>query len=137
MITAPWIFRDKATPGPVVVMASRFEVHSTTNVPRFMMLALRAYLQALRAPGVVGVSLRAAPLKRSFWTLSSWRDEKSLREYSTSQPHRGIMRSLRPAMKTSLFVFYDAPATPAPTWPDALERLAAARDETDKGEGQE
>jgi hypothetical protein len=126
MLTVPWIVRDKSVTGTVFVMASRFEVKSTTNVPRFMILALRAYLQALRAPGVVGVSLRAAPLKRSFWTLSSWQDEKQLRAYSVSQPHRGIMRSLGPVTKKSLFAFHDAPATPAPTWSDALERLAAA-----------
>lgn len=126
MITIPWITRDKAAAGPILVMTSRFEVHSTTNAPRFLTLALRAYLQALRAPGVVGVSLRASPLKRSFWTLSSWRDEKHLRAYSLSQPHKRIMRSLGPVMKTSLFVFYDTPATSAPKWPDALQRLDAA-----------
>ena len=132
MITIPWIVRDKAFTGPVFVMTSRFEVHSTTNVPRFMTLALRAYLQALRAPGVVGVSLRAAPLKRSFWTLSAWQDEKHLREYSLTEPHKGMMRSLRPVMKSSRFLFYDAPATPAPTWPDALRRLGAEETPEDR-----
>jgi hypothetical protein len=126
MITIPWILRDKTATEPVLVMTSRFEVKSTTNVPRFMFLALRAYFQALRAPGVVGASLRAAPLKRSFWTLSSWQDEKHLREFSLSQPHLGIMRSLGPVTQTSRFVFFTAPAGPPPSWSDALRRLAAA-----------
>jgi hypothetical protein len=132
MITTPWLVRDKTATEPVLVMTSRFEVKSTTNVPRFMFLALRAYFQALGAPGVVGVSLRAAPLKRSFWTLSSWQDEKQLREYSLSQPHRNIMRVLGPVTETARFVFFTAPASPVPTWPDALQRLAAA----DAGQGE-
>ena len=126
MPTVPWIVRDKAATAPVLVMASRFTVTSTTSVPRFMALALRAYLQAFRAPGVVGLSLRTAPLKRSFWTLSSWQDEKQLREYSLTEPHKHIMRVLAPVTESSRFVFFSAPAEPRPTWDDALARLAAA-----------
>jgi hypothetical protein len=126
MITVPWITRDKTAADPVLVMVSRFEVKSTTAVPRFMFLALRAFIQAVRAPGVVGVSLRASPLKRSFWTLSSWQDEKQLRAFSLSEPHKGIMRTLGPVTETSRFVFFTTPATPAPSWSDALQRLAVA-----------
>jgi hypothetical protein len=115
--------QDRHRPGAGDDLAVRGDVdHERSPV---LVPGAAGYWQALRAPDVVGVSLRAAPLKRSFWTLSSWQDEQKLREYSRSQPHLGIMRTLGPQTASSKFIFFDAPATPAPTWPDALQRLAA------------
>lgn len=126
MITIPWLYRKKSHEGPAFVMTSRFEVKSTTNVPRFLALAMVAYAQAARAEGVVGVSLRASPLKRTFWTLSSWVDREHLQQYARTKPHANISRSLGPVTKSSRFVFFDAPTRPAPSWDEALERLRAA-----------
>jgi hypothetical protein len=128
-ITVPWIFRNRSAEGTVVVMTSRFELTSTAAAPRFMFLALRAYFQALRAPGVVGVSLKAAPWNGTFYTLSSWVDRQALAVYSRSQPHAKIMTSLRSVTRTSRFVFHDAPGSTRPSWKDAMARLAAADDE--------
>jgi hypothetical protein len=133
-ITLPWIVRRRSVEKPVVVMASRFELTSTTAVPRFMYLALRAYVQALRTQGVVGVSLKAAPWSGRFWTLSSWVDRKALATYSQSQPHARIMASLRPVTSSSRFVFFDGPGSAPPTWSEAMARLAAADAEAGAGE---
>src|SRR5215470_15899308 len=54
------------------VMASRFELTSGWRSPAFLAQAVRAWRQARRSPGVLGVTLRAQPLRLSYWTLSAW-----------------------------------------------------------------
>jgi hypothetical protein len=106
-------------------MASRFEVHSLKDVPRFLLKALVAWRQVRSAPGALGASLQAQPFKRTFYTLSAWVDRKSLYEYSRTQPHRGVMEGLRSTMRESTFTFWQIPVEQLPVkWDDAKRRLA-------------
>src|SRR5215210_7457422 len=45
------------------------------------------------APGAVGVSLRTELSRRTFWTLSAWRDKDALGAFTRSDYHRGVMVS--------------------------------------------
>ncbi|MFI6293311.1 hypothetical protein ACIBEJ_17100 [Nonomuraea sp. NPDC050790] len=121
-MTTPWV------PGPaaghaadVYVMASRFELKSLAQVPGFLVQAMRILLQARRSAGAVGATLKAAPLKRTFWTLSAWTDREALGAFAAAQPHRGIVRAYREAMAASTFEYWTAPA-PA-DWAEAHDRL--------------
>ena len=61
----PWSAPGTAASGQdAYVMASRFELTSAWRSPAFLAQALRARRQARRSPGVLGVSLRAQPLRR-------------------------------------------------------------------------
>lgn len=126
MPTLRWTTVD--TPAPdtdAFVMASRFEVHSLKDVPRFFVQSLRAWKQVCGAPGAYGASLIAQPLKRTFWTLSAWEDKAALYGYARTEPHRSIMQGLRPTMKGSVFTFWEVPASDLPIdWTDARRRLA-------------
>ncbi|MEV5438970.1 DUF3291 domain-containing protein [Streptomyces sp. NPDC052682] len=106
-------------------MASRFEVRSLRDVPRFFLRSLAAWRQVRSAPGGFGASLIAEPLKRTFWTLSAWSDRDALYAYARTEPHRSIMTSLRPTMRESVFTFWQVPAGDLPIdWADARRRLA-------------
>lgn len=126
MPTLPWV------PGPhqasadhtVVVMASRFELSSLERVPAFMVAALRVRSQVRRADGAVGVSLVAQPLRRRFYTLSSWRDWEALHAMTRAQPHLEVMSQFKASTRDATFTFWEAPASTRPAWPDALDRLA-------------
>ncbi|MDT0572353.1 DUF3291 domain-containing protein [Streptomyces sp. DSM 3412] len=126
MPTLPWTTVN--TPAPdteAFVMASRFEVRSFKDVPRFFLRSLSAWKQVSGAPGAYGASLVAEPLKRTFWTLSAWEDKDALYTYARTEPHRSIMTGLRPVMKDSVFTFWQAPSADLPiAWPDARRRLA-------------
>lgn len=126
MPTLPWTTVN--TPAPdteAFVMASRFEVRSFKDVPRFFLRSLSAWKQVSGAPGAYGASLIAEPLKRTFWTLSAWEDKDALYTYARTEPHRSIMTGLRPVMKDSVFTFWQAPSADLPiAWPDARRRLA-------------
>lgn len=127
----PWMVRDSAE-GEVVVMASKFELKTAWRSPVFLLYALRLWRQALRSPGVLGVSLRAAPLRGTFWTLSAWTDKKALYAYAKAAPHSPAMKRIHPWMKHSTFRFWTVPAgsLPAPAkaadlWRDGEAHLAA------------
>ncbi|MBT0771227.1 hypothetical protein KIH74_19965 [Kineosporia sp. J2-2] len=128
MPTIPWQQLDRtiAADTEVVLMASRFELHRLSQVPRFLIDALRIHRQVGRSPGAVGVSLVAHPLKREFFTLSAWRDQASIDQLVRTEPHRSAMSRHRTAMASSAFTFYAKPAAQLPAdWPEARGRLAA------------
>jgi heme-degrading monooxygenase HmoA len=109
-------------------MASRLEVRSLSDVPRFCWKSLAAWRQVRTAPGALGASLIAQPLKRTFWTLSAWETREALHAYARTEPHYSIMTSLRPAMRSSSFTFWEVPVEELPIrWSDAQRRLAEQR----------
>lgn len=76
----------------------------------------------LASPGVLGLSLIARPLHRTFWTLSAWQDQAALRVATGHQPHVQIMKHFRPLMAASSFVTWTATDLPIP-WDEARRRL--------------
>ena len=64
-------------------------------------------------------------MRRVFYTLSAWQNRDTLYAFARTQPHRGIMASLRPTMRSATFTFWDVPTGQLPlTWDDAQRRLA-------------
>lgn len=130
MPTIPWIKVESPTAPEALVMASRFEVTSLRQVPGFLLAAMRVWRQALKSPGALGVSLKAQPFKRTFWTLSAWTDKAAINGYATTEPHKSTMRGKRAVMKDSTFVFWTTPAHDLPiTWDEAHRRIADERGE--------
>jgi hypothetical protein len=74
------------------------------------------------------VTLRAQPLRRTYWTLSAWTDEAALNSFARAEPHRTIMRRARPWARTVTFRFWSVPAgelTPVKLWAEAERRISA------------
>jgi hypothetical protein len=127
MPTLPWTTPNPPRTGTrhALVMASKLEVRSLKDVPRFFRNSLLAWKQVKGAPGALGASLVAEPLKRTFWTLSAWEGRAELDAYVRAEPHRTVMTSMRPTMKDSAFVFWEVPVDELPIgWPEARRRLA-------------
>ncbi|MFF8387233.1 DUF3291 domain-containing protein [Streptomyces kanasensis] len=126
MPTIPWT--TPTTPpssGPAYVMASRFEVRSLTDVPRFLLRSFAAWRQVATAPGAYGASLVARPLRRTFYTLSAWQDRDALYAYARAEPHRTIMKELRSTTRDSAFTFWETTTDALPVhWDEAWRRLA-------------
>jgi heme-degrading monooxygenase HmoA len=125
----PWSTAGAPSAGQdACVMASRFELTSAWRSPAFLAQAVRAWQQARRSPGVFGVTLRAQLLRRTYWTLSAWADQAALNTFARTEPHRTIMRRVRPWAKTATFRFWTVPAdklTPAELWAEAERRINA------------
>lgn len=126
MPTLGWITPNPApAQAPVLVMASRFELRSLKDVPRFLKLSMASWRQVKTAPGAYGASLIAQPTSRVFYTLSAWQDRTTLKAYADTDPHGDAMRAMRPKMRQSTFVFWQTDAEHLPiTWDEAKRRLA-------------
>ncbi len=125
MPTLPWTAPKPPPPpldSPATVMASRLELRRVRDVPSFLAAALRIRRQMLASPGVLGLSLIARPLHRTFWTLSAWQDQAALAAATGRQPHVQIMKHFRPRMAASSFVTWTAADLPIP-WDEARRRL--------------
>ncbi|MFI7068355.1 hypothetical protein ACIBL3_45730 [Kribbella sp. NPDC050124] len=125
MPTLPWKSISKPPPGTVVlVMASRLDVRSFKDVPRFFLRSLAAWRQVLGTRGGVGASLIADLGKRRFWTLSAWQDKDALYAYAKTEPHQSIMVGLRPTMRESVFTFWETSVENLPiSWSEAKRRI--------------
>lgn len=98
MLTIPWS-RTKNTSGAgTLVQVSRLELKRARDVPSFLFAALRIRHITLRSSGAVGVSIRAEPFRRIFWTLSAWESEDAIREFVRSDYHRSVMAKYRDRM---------------------------------------
>ncbi|WP_328912174.1 MULTISPECIES: DUF3291 domain-containing protein [unclassified Streptomyces] len=126
MPTLAWITPNPPRPQTeALVMASRLEVARLKDVPRFFVKSLAAWKQVGKAPGAVGASLVAEPLKRTFWTLSAWESREALYDYVAAEPHHTIMTGQRAVMRDSTFVFWNVPTEQLPvSWEEARRRLA-------------
>ncbi|MFF5160935.1 DUF3291 domain-containing protein [Streptomyces sp. NPDC000348] len=127
MPTLGWITPHPAPPRTrVFVMASRFELNSLSDVPRFLIHSLRSWSQVKTARGVYGASLVAQPFRRTFFTLSAWEDRGTLYAYAKTDPHGEAMRSMRPACRRSTFVYWETDSADLPiSWDEAKRRLDA------------
>jgi hypothetical protein len=125
MPTVPW--RRRLTPEPEVdylVMASRLPLRSLATVPRFVGLTVSVVRQLERSDGLVGYSLRAQPLGKTFWTLSAWTDQVALSRFAAEMPHRAVMTRLRPHMGVTRFETWTCGGSALPVaWEEAVERL--------------
>jgi hypothetical protein len=133
MPTLPWT-RSRYPDGAqdaVIVLGSRLELRAHRHVPGFLVAALRVRRQALRSAGAIGVSLRAEPARKTFWTLSAWTDREALDRFVTAMPHARVMRRYHDRMASSGFTTWQQPvgALPAPRmnaaslWEQARDRL--------------
>jgi quinol monooxygenase YgiN len=124
----PW--RAKTRPDPArryLVMASRLPLRSRRTVPRFLRLTLSVVRQLERTDGLVGYTLLAQPMKKTFWTLSAWTDQAHLDTFARAMPHLAIIRKLRPRMGPTKFTFWTVQGSALPvTWDEAIERMMSS-----------
>jgi hypothetical protein len=92
-------------------------------VPRFIRFTFQIQRQLGNSPGAVGYALRAKPLRRNFWTLSVWEDEKTLQDFVRKLSHAEAMKSLVPHMGPTKFTRWKVSGSALPLgWDEAMRR---------------
>jgi heme-degrading monooxygenase HmoA len=126
MPALPWTTVAPAEPdAEVVVMASTFRLRSARHVPGFLSAAMRIRRQVAGAPGALGLSLDARPFRRTFFTLSAWRDRESIDAMIVQDPHRATMERYRPQTDVAEFRFWTTRGETLPvSWDEARRRLS-------------
>jgi heme-degrading monooxygenase HmoA len=130
MPALPWTtFQAFDADTTYVVMVSRLRLRRYRHVPGFLRAATAIRRQLTTSPGLLGYSLDAHLLRKTFWTLSAWTDNESLQTFNTTPPHRDVTARMRPRMGPTDFAFLTLKGNELPlAWEDARRRLIAAVD---------
>ncbi|MEU3658600.1 DUF3291 domain-containing protein [Streptomyces sp. NPDC032940] len=125
MPTLPWITPNRPPHSTEVhVFASRFETRTLWGALKFLVRTPAVWRQVRGAPGVYGASLKAEPLKRTFWTLSAWESPEALKTFARSGTHAPTSRGLAPQMRDAKFAAWSASSDDLPvSWTDVRRRL--------------
>jgi quinol monooxygenase YgiN len=121
----PW----KATvePSPereYVALLSFLPLKQGRRLPLFVVYTWRIIRQLKSARGLIGYTLRAQLLAKSFWTLSAWESEAAMRAFVQAPPHREIMAALAPYMGQTSFNQWTLKGVELPLrWDDAFRRI--------------
>ncbi|TQK42724.1 uncharacterized protein DUF3291 [Streptomyces sp. SLBN-118] len=131
MPTTPWTATATACgaagplPDEVLVIGSRLVLRRAREILRFFVAARRIRRQVLAARGCLGMSMRAQPFAKTFWTLSAWRDQDALDAFVEAQPHEGAMRDFHPRLRDPVIIGWTVPRSALPVdWSDAVHRIA-------------
>ncbi|GGX73581.1 DUF3291 domain-containing protein [Streptomyces fructofermentans] len=125
MPTLPWTVPNKPPrDAEVHVFASRFETRTLWGALRFLVRTPGVWRQVSRAPGAYGATLRAAPLRRTFWTLSAWESPAALGAFARSGTHAPTSAGLAPQMRDVKFATWTVRAGELPLdWDEARRHL--------------
>ncbi len=123
----PWTAITERDPDrEYVVLVSYLPLRRLTSTFDFFRDVQRIRGQLARAPGLVGYTLRASPLRRDYWTLSVWDSERALLTFVKDRPHADIMGSLARRMGATKFLRWRiGGSAPLPSLDDAVARLAS------------
>ena len=118
MPALPWTQRREVDPARTyLAMASRLPLRRRRSIPGFLRDTMAIRRQLAGARGMVGYALDAELTRKTFWTFSVWEDRASLDAFASANPHRAIIRRLRPLMEQTRFEFFQIPGSDLPlTW---------------------
>jgi len=126
MLVLPWRRTDEPRPEKALLFASRFHSTGLSQGWRLFTGGIRLRHAVLRAPGALGVSVRAHPLSGRYYTLSLWKDQESLLAFAHNPAHRNAAASIAgPGPARGVLASRDADPQHRPTWRDTLHWLAA------------
>jgi hypothetical protein len=126
MPALPWVGREPLdADGTYIVMSSKLPLQRHRSMVGFLRDTWSVRRQLARTTGLVGYALNADLVRRTFWTFSVWSDQASLDAFAASEPHRTIIRRLRPVMGETRFSTSTMTGSTIPTtW---AERQAPVR----------
>jgi heme-degrading monooxygenase HmoA len=122
MPALPWAQRQAVDPGrQYMAMASRLPLRRHRSIPGFLRDTLAIRRQLARTGGLIGYALDAQLARKTFWTFSVWQDQASLDAFAAADPHRAIIRRLRPLMGQTRFEFFHVSGSDLPLTRDQMK----------------
>ena len=125
MPALPWkSFAAPETGREYHAMLSYLPLNKWRAMPKFLRYTRQIQRQLANSEGLIGYSLDANVLGRTFWTLSVWEDEESLWRFVPRTPHGRVMTDLLPDMGRTKFFHWkvDGSSVP-PAWEEAKRRM--------------
>ena len=104
------------------ISVTRLRIRSIRFLPSFAMDFLRTRRQVRHAGGFQGGSL-LADRAWTFWTMTAWDSQDSMRRYMTTGAHRGVMPRLLDWCDEASVVHWNQPEETLPSWTEADRRM--------------
>jgi uncharacterized protein DUF3291 len=101
---------------------TRLRIRSIRFLPAFALHTLHSRNQVRHAPGFQGGSL-LVDRALTFWTMTAWDGEDSMRRYMTAGAHRIVMPRLLDWCDEASVVHWTQPETALPSWAEADRRM--------------
>jgi hypothetical protein len=101
---------------------TRLRIRSIRFLPLFFLHTWRSRQQVRRAPGFLTGAL-LVDRHRTFWTLTAWDSEQSMRAFMLSGAHKQAMPHLLNWCDEAAVAHWQQEADTLPTWPEADQRL--------------
>jgi hypothetical protein len=104
------------------VSLTRLRLRSIRFLPGFFFHAVRSQRQLRLAPGFLGGGL-LSDSRRTFWTMSLWDHEASMRAFMTSGAHRAAMPRLMEWCDEASVAHWEREERGLPSWQEAEQRM--------------
>lgn len=126
LLLLPWQRTGEPPVDKALAFGSRFDGTGLRRAWLLITGGVRLYFAVLRAPGALGASLYAQPLRGHYYTVSLWRDRESLLAFARSVAHQRAVRGLAELGPVrGVLISRDADPRQRPTWRDTTRWLAA------------
>ena len=106
----------------VFVSLTRLRIRSVRFVPGFFLYALRSERQVRKAQGFINAAL-LADRSWTFWTMTAWDSQESMRAFMTSGAHKQAMPHLLHWCDEASVAHWTQPDATLPTWSEADTRM--------------
>lgn len=104
------------------ISVTRLRVKSIWYLPQFILASEASLKQLKKTPGFIeGKELIDKHL--TFWTLTMWRDEASMKIFRNGKPHQTAMRKLPGWCDEAAYVHWTTEDPGLPEWLTAHEKL--------------
>lgn len=105
------------------VSVTRLRIRAIRFLPPFLWRNEQAVRQIRSAPGFLGGKL-LVDARRTFWTMTTWRDEAAMRAYIIAGAHRRAMPELLPWCDEASVAHWPQDSAELPDWTTAHRRMA-------------
>lgn len=107
------------------VSLTRLRLRSLRFLPGFALHTLQAQRQLKQATGFLSGKL-LPDRNLTFWTITAWDSEASMRAYMTNGAHKRAMPHLLHWCDEASIAHWTQPEAALPTWDEADERMRAS-----------
>jgi heme-degrading monooxygenase HmoA len=106
----------------IFISLTRLRVRSIRFVPLFVAHAVRSVGQARKAPGFQSGAL-LADRSWTFWTMTAWDSQESMRAYMTTGSHKRAMPHLLDWCDEASVADWTQSETALPSWTEADRKM--------------
>lgn len=104
------------------VSLTRLRIRSLRFVPWFLLYTMRSLRQVKKATGFTTGAL-LADRNWTFWTMTAWNSQDSMRAYMTNGAHKAAMPHLMNWCDEASVAHWTQPEETLPTWIEADKRM--------------